>query len=135
MKNKIFVIAGLFVFLIIGMAAGKSGKQKHENLKILPKDISDSDLDSVMSGFVNALNVDCNFCHARSKTNAAELDFASDDIPEKEITRIMMKMTEGINKDYFNYTVLYKPNERMAVSCITCHNGYPRPELRFEKKE
>lgn len=135
MKKKLLVMAGVLAFIILGYAAGFPVRSKHENLKVLPKDISDADLDSVMAGFERALNVGCDFCHTKSKTNPNEPDFASDDNPQKEITRIMMKMTEAINKDYFSYTIIYKPDELMAVSCRTCHDGYPRPEFRFKKPE
>ena len=132
MKNKIIVILGLFAFVFFGIAAGKLQRPMQENLKVLPKDISSADLDSVMVGFEKALGVGCDYCHAKSKTNAAELDFASDDKPEKEITRKMMRMTEAINKDFFDYAIVYKANELMAVSCKTCHGGKPRPELKEE---
>lgn len=132
MKNKFIVTISLFAFVFLGIAAGKLERPAYENLQILPKDISAADLDSVMSGFVKALGVCCDNCHAKSKTNAAELDFASDDKPEKEIARSMMKMTEVINKDFFNYTIVYKANELMAVACRTCHGGKPRPELKEE---
>ena len=135
MKNKIIVLLGILGFIVLGIAAGRPTGSNHENLKVLPKDISNSDLDSVMAGFEKALNVGCDFCHAKSKTNPSEPDFASDDNPEKEVTRMMLKMTETINKDYFNYAIQYKANELMAVSCKTCHDGYPRPGLRFEKKD
>lgn len=126
---------GILAFIILGIAAGLPKGNNHENLKVLPKDISDADLDSLMAGFERALNVGCDFCHAKSKINPTEPDFASDDKPEKEITRTMMKMTESINKDFFNYIIQYKANELMAVSCKTCHDGYPRPELKYEKKD
>jgi hypothetical protein len=130
MKNKLTVALCLFAFVFLGIAAGKLQKSTYENLKVLPKDISNADLDSIMSGFEKALGVGCDNCHAKSKMNAAEIDFASDDKPEKEIARSMMKMTEMINKDFFNYTILYTANELMAVSCKTCHGGKPRPELK-----
>jgi cytochrome c5 len=104
-----------------------------KNLKVLPKDISKEKLDSVMHHFTAALGVKCNFCHAMGSNGHP--DFASDDKPEKEITRIMMKLTAAINKDYFDYTILYKAGETMAVSCYTCHDGFPRPELKHEKKD
>jgi hypothetical protein len=101
---------------------------------VLPRDISDADLDSVMHGYTKALNVNCDFCHAENKTKT-DIDFASDDKPEKEITRMMMKLTATVNKDYFDYTIAYKAGEKMAVSCYTCHDGFPRPELKHEKKD
>ncbi|HEY9492253.1 MAG TPA: c-type cytochrome, partial [Nitrososphaeraceae archaeon] len=93
------------------------------------------DLDSVMESYSKHLNVACDFCHAKSKTNPQDLDHASDDKPEKEITRQMMRMTAAINKDFFDYTIVYKAGETMAVSCYTCHDGFPRPEMKHEKKQ
>ena len=134
MKNKIIVVLGLFAFFFIGIAATIPKFNKERNLKVLPKDISDADLDSVMEGYSKALNVSCDFCHAENKAKN-DIDFASDDKPEKEITRMMMKLTAGINKDYFDYTIVYKAGETMAVSCYTCHDGFPRPDLKHEKKD
>jgi hypothetical protein len=136
MKNKFIVFLGLLVFVFVGIAASKpSQKMNERNLKILPKDISNADLDSVMETYSRQLNVGCDFCHANSKTNPNEHDFASDDKPEKEITRQMMRMTAAINKDFFDYTIIYKAGEEMAVSCYTCHDGFPRPEMKHEKKQ
>jgi len=135
MKNKIIVVLGLFAFVFIGIAATKAGSNKERNLKVLPKDISNADLDSVMEGYSKALNVSCDFCHAKSKTVKGDTDYASDDKPEKEITRSMMKLTAAVNKDYFDYTIVYKAGETMAVSCYTCHDGFPRPDLKHEKKD
>ena len=134
MKNKFVAIVGLALFVFIGIAASKPAGNKERNLKVLPKDISDADLDSVMKGYSKALNVDCDFCHAENK-DKNDIDFASDDKPEKEITRIMMKLTAAVNKDYFDYTIVYKAGETMAVSCYTCHDGFPRPELKHQKKD
>ena len=135
MKNKIIVVLGLFAFVFIGIAATKPGSNKERNLKVLPKDISNADPDSVMEGYSKALNVSCDFCHAESKTIKDDIDYASDDKPEKEITRMMMKLTAAVNKDYFDYTIVYKAGETMAVSCYTCHDGFPRPDLKHQKKD
>ena len=133
--KKIIVVLGLFAFVFIGIAATKPGSNKERNLKVLPKDISNTDLDSVMEGYSKALNVSCDFCHAGSKTIKDDIDYASDDKPEKEITRMMMKLTAAVNKDYFDYTIVYKAGETMAVSCYTCHDGFPRPDLKHVKKD
>lgn len=132
MKNKLVVTVVLFSFVFLGIAASRPPEFIHENLKVLPKDISNADLDSVMSGFEKALGVGCEFCHAKNKINKDEFDYASDDNPEKEIARKMLKMTEMINKEFFDYTIEYKAGELMAVSCKTCHSGKPRPELKEE---
>jgi hypothetical protein len=136
MKNKLIVSLGLLGFVFIGIAASKPSRGNNErNLKVLPKDISNADLDSIMGTYSRQLNVGCDFCHAVSKKNKDDLDYASDDKAEKEITRQMMRMTAAINKDYFDYTIVYKANETMAVSCYTCHDGFPRPEMKHEKKQ
>jgi hypothetical protein len=136
MKNKMITILSLIAFVIIGIAASQPASKKYErNLKVLPKDISDADLDSIMDTYSKHLNVGCDFCHANSKSNPQDLDHASDDKPEKEITRQMMRMTAAINKDFFDYTIIYKAGEKMAVSCFTCHDGFARPELKHEKKQ
>lgn len=136
MKNKLIVVLGLAAFVFAGMAATKAEvKNTERNLKVLPKDISNADLDSVMETYSKHLNVACDFCHTKSKINPNDLDYASDDKPEKEITRKMMKMTAAINKDFFDYTIIYKAGETMAVSCFTCHDGFPRPEMKHEKKQ
>ena len=95
MKNRIIVVFGLFAFVFMGIAATKPGSNKERNLKVLPKDISNADLDSIMDGYSKALNVGCDFCHANSKINPNEHDFASDDKPEKEI-RVPSLHTLGI---------------------------------------
>ena len=136
MKNKLITVLGLSAFIFIGIAATTPNINSRErNLKVLPKDISDADLDSVMEVYTRQLNVDCDFCHAVSKEDKNNLDLASDDKPEKEVTRQMMRMTAAINKDYFNYTIVYKAKEIMAVSCFTCHDGFPRPDLKHAKKD
>lgn len=136
MKNKLIVSLGLLVFVFIGIAATRPAVNTGErNLKVLPKDISDADLDSIMETYSKYLNVSCDFCHAESKLNKNDLDYSSDDKPEKEITRQMMRMTAAINKDFFDYTIVYKAGEKMAVSCFTCHDGFPRPDMKHEKKQ
>jgi hypothetical protein len=81
-----------------------------------------------MNSFTEALNIDCNYCHAPSKTNPRLTDHASDDKPEKEITRLMMIMTTDINKKYFHFNKKQDPELVQAVTCFTCHRGEPRPE-------
>ena len=135
MKHKAIAILGLAIFVFAGFAAIVPSVKEERNLKVLPKDISNADLDSIMDAYSKQLNVGCDFCHAASKIKPQDLDYASDDKPEKEITRQMMKMTAAINKDFFDYTIVYKAGETMAVSCYTCHDGFPRPEMKHEKKQ
>jgi hypothetical protein len=127
--KKILVVLSMFAFVLLGIAAGKPSQfQKERNLKVLPKDISDEALDSIMDGFKVALGVKCNYCHKRDEATK-DLDFASDDKPEKEIARHMMRMTIDINKKYFNYNNVSDAEMIEAVGCKTCHRGQPHPSL------
>ena len=135
-NKKTGVLLWLIVYVFAGIAATHPGGIVHENLKVLPKDISKEDLDKVMESYEKALGVECGYCHVKNKKDTLQWNYADDEKPEKEITRKMMKMTEKINHEFFEYKMTYKPDELelIAVKCNTCHFGSPRPELR-EKKE
>ncbi|MHA4810105.1 c-type cytochrome [Flavitalea flava] len=137
--KKICVVLGLILFMLIGVAATRPAdrpaenrpiENKHKrNLKVLPKDISDDDLDKVMDHWKAALGVKCSFCHAPSKDTASRhLDFSSDAKPEKDIARHMFRMTAKINKKYFSFNKDDKGAIIPAVSCTTCHRGSAHPE-------
>lgn len=117
------------LFIVLGIAATKPPEEhKFKNLKVLPKDITPEQLDKVMDKFKEALGVHCTFCHAPSKdTTIHHPDFASDDKPEKNIARKMMKMSAKINKKFFSYYKNDKGETVPAVECMTCHHGKPHP--------
>lgn len=97
------------------------------NLLVIDKGISHDSLIDVMGKFTNALGVGCDFCHAAKADNPRDMDFASDEKPEKRIARDMMRMTVGINQSYIGKMAdLESP--RLEVQCITCHRGQPEPE-------
>jgi hypothetical protein len=129
-RNKIVVTLFLISFLLAGVAATRPDEDPpNKNLKILPKNISHEDLDKVMDGFKAALGVKCNYCHAPFKDSSLrKLDFASDEKPEKNIARRMMRMAGKINKKYFSFNKNEKGETVAAVTCITCHRGNPHPE-------
>jgi hypothetical protein len=130
--RKLLTISLLGVIIFVGIAATHPPEPpKPTNLKVLPKNISHEDLDKVMDGFKAALGVKCSFCHAPSKDTAVHHpDFASDDKPEKNIARHMMRMTAKINKKYFSFNKDEKGEVQPAISCITCHRGNTHPEER-----
>ena len=121
-KKKIIAISILSALVFGGVAAITAPKNSAKNLKVLPKDISDEKLDSIMNSYNIALGVKCNFCHAQSTTDPSKLDFASDENKHKNIARGMMKMTKRINKKFF------KDDPKGAVTCYTCHNGSEEPK-------
>ncbi len=102
-----------------------------KNLKVLPKNISDKQLDSVMGEFSISLGARCGFCHARkADTTKRGLDFASDAKDEKEIARNMYKMTAYLNATYFNWKNSTRPDTIHYVVCYTCHRGTHSPDAQ-----
>ena len=126
-KNKILIISTLLVFVLLGMAAIKPVVQKDRNLKVLPKNISDEKLDSIMQTYNIALGVKCNFCHVPMKNITDSLDYVSDAEPNKENARKMMKMVIHINKTNFYFDKNVEPVYLNTVTCKTCHRGEPFP--------
>jgi hypothetical protein len=128
--RKSGVALALAIFVFAGISATRPPDEpRHKNLKILPKNISDDDLDKIMDSFKDALGIKCNFCHAPSKDSTErKLDFASDEKPEKGIARHMMRMTNKINKKYFSFNKDEKGETVPAISCVTCHRGNQHPD-------
>ncbi|MEO8403742.1 MAG: c-type cytochrome [Chitinophagaceae bacterium] len=126
-KNQLITTFVLALLTIGGIAAMKAPADGHKNLKILPADISDQKLDSIMESYSKALGVNCGFCHAAYKDSPDSLDFASDALPMKENARDMMKMTTTINKTYFYFDKTKKPEDLTVVRCMTCHHGVAYP--------
>ncbi len=136
--KKLSVAAAFIIFITAGIAATNPPEEHAKNLKVLPKDISHEDLDKIMDEYKAALGVHCDFCHAHSKDSTSHhLDFASDEKPEKDIARNMMRMTAKINKKYFHFDKSDKDkgDKSLAVTCITCHHGNPQPENAGEMKK
>jgi len=127
-NKKFRVTVILVVTVIISIAAIKPHRQNDfTNLQVLPKDISPKALQYIMvDEFQDGLGVGCNFCHAHEK-GSLHLDYASDEKPEKEIARAMMRMTIGVNKKYFNLRRPLIGEPSLAVTCETCHHGVPNP--------
>ena len=126
-RNKIIAITGLLIFVLLGVAAVQAPHQKEKNLKILPKDISDEKLDSIMQTYNKALGVKCDFCHVKQKVFPGDFDYASDAEPMKENAREMMRMTIEINKTNFYFDKNIRPEYLNTVTCKTCHRGEPFP--------
>jgi Photosynthetic reaction centre cytochrome C subunit len=126
-KKKIITLLSLAVFVLLSVAATKAPHQRERNLKILPKDISDEKLDSIMQTFNKGLGVQCSFCHVPSRIFNDKLDYASDAEPMKENARKMMEMTILINKKYFYFEKTIQPEYLNTITCKTCHRGEPFP--------
>jgi hypothetical protein len=127
MKKTFFVTLSL-VFMIMISLAFTGYDSEFKNLKVLPKDITKKQLDSVMNHFTASLNVKCGFCHIQNKTTQ-QWDHASDENKHKLVAREMMVMTNEINDKYFDLTGVKRDlNTQLMVTCFTCHNSNKQPE-------
>ena len=131
---KKLTIASLLVALIVvtlgaSLSTSPEPHRGHfKNLKVLPKNISKDDLDSIMDDFTIALGVRCNFCHARkADTTKRGLDFASDKKKQKHIARGMLRMVNTLNTVNFNYMHSTRPDTIHTIICYTCHRGAKQP--------
>ena len=125
--RQLIAFSYFILFVVLGIAATRLPQTRPRNLKVLPKDISNEKLDSIMESYNKALGVKCNFCHASKKNSEDALDFASDENPMKEEGRKMIRLNIQINKDYFYFDTLQRPEYLAVVSCFTCHRGDPMP--------
>ncbi len=126
-SNKWRIITALIAFVLLGVAAVRVPFQKERNLKVLPKDISDEKLDSIMQTYNVALGVKCEFCHVPVKGFKDSLDYVSDAEPMKENARKMMSMVIDINKNNFWFNKNERPEYLKTVTCKTCHRGEAFP--------
>ena len=125
--RQLFVFSGIALFVLLGIAATHLPGTKPRNLKVLPKDISDQKLDSIMESYNKALGVKCDFCHSPGIIIKDKLDYALDGNSMKEEGRKMIRLNIQINKEYFYYDTLQRPEYLTVVTCITCHRGDPMP--------
>jgi len=126
-QKQMVAILALTALVVAGVAAVKAPIGKQRNLKILPQDISDEKLDSIMQSYTVALGVGCSFCHSPIKNSPDSLDYAIDENPMKENAREMMRMTILVNKTYFYFDKNERPEYLNVVHCKTCHRGEPYP--------
>ena len=111
----------LFIGSLVALTAANPLPKR--NLQVLPKDISNEKLDSIMKSYNKALGVACNFCHVRVHDQTDSLNYASDKDPMKTTARNMMRMTIEINRKNFWTDKKKKAHELNEVSCYTCHRG------------
>jgi len=126
--RKIYGVILIAAGTVIVAAAALPPANEFKNLKVLPRNISSKNLSKIMiDDFEDGLGVSCGFCHIEEK-NSHRLDYASDAKPEKQIARLMMQMTLKVNKKYFKLKHPMIGDSILAISCLTCHRGQPRPE-------
>lgn len=133
--KKTVLITSLVGFIAVSLAFQQT-QPKYENLKVLPKNTTKKEMDSIMKHFSASLGVRCNFCHIRGNDAQRNFNFASDSSKHKLIARNMYKMMVKINKKYFkpeddeNRDEANNGNRIPQVSCFSCHHGRENPANR-----
>ncbi|HET6278375.1 MAG TPA: c-type cytochrome [Candidatus Polarisedimenticolia bacterium] len=122
-------ILALLVMFAMPIGIGSVSAQipdKFTNLKVLPKDISKRELIDIMRAFSDALGERCTYCHPGKNPDTLEgIDFASDELKHKQISRDMMRMVGEINDRLIPAAGMKSPAQ---VRCVTCHRGVTEPE-------
>jgi pentatricopeptide repeat protein len=109
-----------------------SWPEKPSNIQVLPKDWPGSRLQPVMTGFTRALGVRCSYCHKGEEGKPlSTYDFPSDENPNKDRAREMLRMLGSIN-DHLK-KIQPSGDKRVNMWCDTCHRGRPRPMTLAEE--
>jgi len=133
MNKKIFIYTGIGLFIGAGIAATTPTQEKPvwKNLKVIPKNTDEEQMERIMYKYTRQLSVTCIYCHPPTKPGVIpkDVDFASEENPKKLITRDMMRMTDKLNKKYFGYKNDYSMNSfaEAVITCNTCHRGVHKP--------
>lgn len=131
MKKTMYTVAALIIIVATSAFITENPKL-YKNLKVLPKNITKPELDSIMKSFTASLGVKCTFCHVKKDE---KWFFELDASPNKVIARKMFVMTKKINKKFFTFSE--EEREKMEseqtdisqiVTCYTCHRGHFKPE-------
>jgi len=129
MKITFTIVLLCVASLMMSFLITQDEPPKYKNLKILPKNITKDQMDSVMHHFTNSMGKKCNFCHVYNQEEK-KMDFVSDAKEEKATARDMWKMTAKLNKKYFDVKNSKNLDARLEVTCFTCHHGSDHPETK-----
>jgi Photosynthetic reaction centre cytochrome C subunit len=128
--KKIFTVAIFFVTLVMmSFIINKEAPPGFKNLKVLSKNTTKEEMDSLMHHFANSLGQKCGFCHVFNEEQK-KMDFASDAKKEKGTAREMWLMTAKLNKKYFDIKDSKRFDAQLEVTCFTCHRGAKHPETK-----
>ena len=135
--KKTFSVIAIFIFAIIFLKSfAQQTQPKHdddraENLKILPKNISEDSLHAIMRTYAKSLGVKCGHCHVSKMVEGnprPQFNFASDDKPEKNTARKMMVMVDSINTNFISKM----GDDFERITCVTCHHGSLTPMVSVD---
>lgn len=110
-------------------ASDPQGGSASQNLQVLRKDVSEAELKRLMERYSDDLGVACSYCHVEKADGG--VDYASDDSPAKQTSRIMIAMLNDINKRYL--AQIGDRRYALPFSCGNCHQGQTSPP-EFESR-
>lgn len=123
----VLMVLGVMLWSAPSMAQGTFPPSAFKNLQVLPKDATARVVVSTMKGFANNLGVRCQFCHIGEEGLPLEqFDFVSDEKATKRTARVMMRLTDDINRQLDAAVPQPAAGER-RVTCLTCHRGKSKP--------
>ena len=118
-------VCGLVLSAFLTGAAVAEIPDTFSNLEVFPKDIGKRQLLGAMRDFSTALGVKCTYCHIQKVPGDFDsIDWASDQLEYKKVSRGMMAMNRNINSELLP-AATGAPGGR--VTCITCHRGIQDP--------
>jgi hypothetical protein len=127
MKKSLLLLALFSALIAASFGFDTAAKPQYKNLKVLPKNTTKAQMDVVMKHFSASLGVKCNYCHVFNQEQKS-MDFASDANEQKGVARQMMKMTQKLNKKYFEWHSDWTGlKDKLEVTCYTCHGGKKEP--------
>lgn len=127
MKRLSAIALGMIMLTTPLLAQQFRWPDKPKNLTVLPPTTTARELQRTMFGFTGSLGVKCYYCHVGEEgKDWSEFDFVSDNKPEKEKARTMLKMVRAINSQFLTELPGHGENS-LEVSCVTCHRGNSTP--------
>jgi Photosynthetic reaction centre cytochrome C subunit len=110
-------------------AASSQTASAPSNLKVLPGNLTESQVRDIMEQWESDLGTDCSTCHVKNPNDLApngrpRFNFAADLKQEKATARVMYTMVQEINGKFLAQV----PNSGLPVTCGTCHRGHLSPE-------
>lgn len=102
-------------------ARPKPGLAESPGIKVL-KGLTVPEFEQEMQMMMQALGVNCGFCHVRN-------DFAAENNEKKQTARRMIEMAKLINSQFFpDYVAPDGASKLGKVTCMTCHQGEQKPK-------
>jgi len=118
-------ISSLILITVLAGSALAEIPDTFTNLEIFPRDIGKRQLLGAMRDFSTSLGVRCTFCHVQKTPGDFDsIDWASDDLEYKKVTRGMMTLARNINSELLPAATGETGGK---VRCITCHRGLKNP--------